>query len=285
LPGEVTLATHNAAEGGSPMSSSAAARRGAPIITVAQLDKLYKTHEGDTIEALRNVSFDISDGEFITVVGPSGCGKSTLLKILAGILRRTAGDVRLRGKAIDGPSREVGVVFQAPVLLPWRNVLQNVMLPVELQKRDRVAFETRARDYLKLVGLQGFEQKYPGELSGGMQQRVGICRALVHDPAFLLMDEPFGALDAMTRETMNLELLRIWDESRKTVLLVTHSIPEAVFLADRVIVMSPRPGRISEIIAVDLPRPRRLSMINSQHFGDYVEQIRRHFQSQGGLDA
>jgi len=176
------------------------------------------------------------------------------------------------------------VVFQAPVLLPWRNVLQNVMLPVELQKRDYAEYERRARGYIKLVGLQGFENKYPGELSGGMQQRVGICRALVHDPAFLLMDEPFGALDAMTREQMNMELLRIWDESRKTVLLVTHSIPEAVFLADRVIVMSPRPGRISEIIKVDLPRPRSLSLINSAPFGRYVEAIRRHFNSQG-LDS
>jgi NitT/TauT family transport system ATP-binding protein len=254
------------------------------VVSVSQLDKLYPTLEGPQVEALRNVSFDIADGEFITVVGPSGCGKSTLLKILAGILRRTAGDVRLRGKSIDGPSREVGVVFQAPVLLPWRNVLQNVMLPVELQKRDYAEFERRARDYITLVGLQGFENKYPGELSGGMQQRVGICRALVHDPAFLLMDEPFGALDAMTRELMNLELLRIWGESRKTVLLVTHSIPEAVFLADRIIVMSPRPGRITEIIKVDLPRPRGLSLINSAEFGRYVEGIRRHFNSQG-LDS
>jgi NitT/TauT family transport system ATP-binding protein len=257
----------------------------ATIISVTALDKIYKTVEGADIEALKNVGFEIRDGEFITVVGPSGCGKSTLLKILAGILRRTSGDVRLRGKPVDGPSREVGVVFQSPVLLPWRTVLQNVMLPIELQGRDRAAYETRATDYLRLVGLQGFERKYPNELSGGMQQRVGICRALVHDPAFLLMDEPFGALDAMTRETMNLELLRIWDASKKTVLLVTHSIPEAVFLADRVIVMSPRPGRISEIIAVDLPRPRQLSIINSARFGTYVEAIRRHFQAQGGLDA
>jgi NitT/TauT family transport system ATP-binding protein len=257
----------------------------ATVVAVSHLDKIYKTLEGADIEALKNVSFEIGEGEFVTVVGPSGCGKTTLLKILAGILRRTSGDVRLRGRGVDGPSRDVGVVFQAPVLLPWRTVLQNVMLPIELQQRDRAVFERRARDYIKLVGLQGFEQKYPNELSGGMQQRVGICRALVHDPTFLLMDEPFGALDAMTRETMNVELLRIWHESRKTVLLVTHSIPEAVFLADRIIVMSPRPGRISEIIKVDLPRPRQLAMINSAHFGGYVEAIRRHFQAQGGLDG
>ena len=255
------------------------------LVRVSALNKIYRTLEGIDIEALKNVSFDVADGEFITVVGPSGCGKSTLLKILAGILRRTSGDVRLRDTPINGPSRDVGVVFQAPVLLPWRTVLQNVMLPVEIQGRDRVHFEARARDYIKLVGLAGFERKYPNELSGGMQQRVGISRALVHEPAFLLMDEPFGALDAMTRESMNLELLRIWQESKKTVLLVTHSIPEAVFLADRVIVMSPRPGRISEILPIDLPRPRELEVINSAPFGRYVAAIRRHFQSQGALDG
>ncbi len=258
---------------------------GPGLISVVALNKIYRTREGNDIEALTGASFEIDEGEFITVVGPSGCGKSTLLKILAGILRRTSGEVRLRGKPVDGPSREVGVVFQAPVLLPWRTVLQNVMLPIEIQRRDRERYRVRARDYLKLVGLEGFEGKYPGELSGGMQQRVGISRALVHEPALLLMDEPFGALDAMTRETMNIELLRIWKESRKTVLLVTHSIPEAVFLADRVIVMTPRPGRISEIISIDLPRPRALELINSAPFGHYVAAIRRHFQSVSALDA
>jgi NitT/TauT family transport system ATP-binding protein len=255
------------------------------LISVSGLSKIYRTREGRDIEALTGAGFEIGEGELVTVVGPSGCGKSTLLKILAGILRRTAGEVRLRGRPVDGPSRDVGVVFQAPVLLPWRTVLQNVMLPVEIQGRDRERYEIRARHYLRLVGLDGFEGKYPNELSGGMQQRVGISRALVHEPALLLMDEPFGALDAMTREAMNLELLRIWQESRKTVLLVTHSIPEAVFLADRVIVMTPRPGRISEIITVDLPRPRRLEIINSERFGRYVAAIRRHFQSLAALDA
>ncbi len=255
------------------------------IIRVAGLNKTYRTREGRDIEALRDVSITIDEGELITVVGPSGCGKSTLLKILAGILRRTSGSVSIGDRKVDGPSRDVGVVFQAPVLLPWRNVLQNVMVPVEIQKLDRPRFEQRARDYLKLVGLEGFEQKYPNELSGGMQQRVGISRALVHDPTFLLMDEPFGALDAMTREYMNLELLRIWSESKKTVLLVTHSIPEAAFLADRVIVMSPRPGRIAEILRIELPRPRTLEMINSERFGQYVSAIRRHFSSLGALDA
>lgn len=254
------------------------------LIQVAALNKIYHTREGDTIEALKNINFQVADGEFVTIVGPSGCGKSTLLKILTGTLRRTSGTVTLRNQSVDGPSRDIGVVFQAPVLLPWRTVLENVLLPVELQRRDRAHYEKRAHYYLDLVGLKGFEGKYPNELSGGMQQRVSISRSLVHDPAMLLMDEPFGALDAMTREHMNIELLRIWSESGKTVLLVTHSIPEAVFLADRVIVMSPRPGRIAEIIPVDLPRPRRLEMINSSEFGAYVSAIRRHFSSHGALD-
>ena len=255
------------------------------LIDVAGLNKVYRTREGANIHALSDVNFAVGEGEFVTVVGPSGCGKSTLLKILAGTLRRTSGAVRMRGQPIDGPSRDVGVVFQAPVLLPWRTVLENVMLPIEIQKRDRALYEVQASKYLKLVGLEAFEGKYPNELSGGMQQRVGISRALVHDPAMLLMDEPFGALDAMTRETMNLELLRIWNESKKTVLLVTHSIPEAVYLADRVIVMSPRPGRITEIMRVDLPRPRPLEIINSEAFGRHVVALRRHFQSLGALDA
>ena len=256
-----------------------------PLVRIGALEKIYATREGTDVHALSDINLDIRPGEFVTVVGPSGCGKSTLLKILAGILHRTSGVVTLSGESIDGPSRDVGVVFQAPVLLPWRNILQNVMVPVEIQGRDRTAYEARARAYLDLVGLSGFETKYPSELSGGMQQRVGICRALVHDPSFLLMDEPFGALDAMTRETMNQELLRIWAESKKTVLLVTHSIPEAVYLADRVVVMTPRPGRIAETIDVDMPRPRRLEMFNTPEFGAYVSRIRRHFQASGGFDA
>ena len=258
----------------------------APALIVGRgVDKTYATQAGDDVVALSNVSFDVAQGEFVTVVGPSGCGKSTLLKILAGILRRSSGELSLGGRTIDGPSRDVGVVFQAPVLLPWRTVLENVLLPIDIQRQRRADHAERAQALIRMVGLAGCENKYPGELSGGMQQRVGITRALVHDPSLLLMDEPFGALDAMTREAMNLELLRIWGESRKTVMLVTHSIPEAVFLADRVIVMSPRPGRISEIIEVDLPRPRDLAIINSAPFGAYVARIRRHFQSLGALDA
>ncbi len=268
------------------LPAEAPALSGLPaLITARALNKVYRTQTGEDVVALRDVGFEMRAGEFVTVVGPSGCGKSTLLKILAGILARSSGSVTLAGRPIEGPSRDVGVVFQAPVLLPWRNVLQNVMLPIDIQKRPRAEAEARARALLRLVGLSGFETKYPGELSGGMQQRVGITRALVHDPALLLMDEPFGALDAMTREQMNLELLRIWTESRKTVMLVTHSIPEAIFLADRVIVMSPRPGRITDILDVDLPRPRDLAMINSARFGEHVARIRAHFQSLGALDA
>jgi NitT/TauT family transport system ATP-binding protein len=274
-------------------SSSAAAastrpvatRRDGSLMRIAGLEKTYATKDGQAIIALKDVNLEIGEGEFISVVGPSGCGKTTLLKILAGILQRSSGDVTMRGRSLSGPSRELGVVFQAPVLLPWRTVLQNVLVPVEVQKRDRARFEARALALLAMVGLRGFESKYPSELSGGMQQRVGICRALVHDPSFLLMDEPFGALDAMTRETMNEELQRIWTESHKTVLLVTHSIPEAVYLADRVVVMTPRPGRIVDVIPVDLPRPRTLAMHNTPEFGRFAARIRAHFNSVGSLDA
>jgi NitT/TauT family transport system ATP-binding protein len=254
------------------------------VIAISGLSKLYATREGTAVEALKDVNLSVAEGEFVTVVGPSGCGKSTLLKILAGTLRRSSGSVMARGKSLDGPDRDVGVVLQAPVLLPWRTILQNVMVPIEIQRLNAGVYKARALALLKLVGLEGFENKYPAELSGGMQQRVGISRGLVHDPAFLLMDEPFGALDAMTRESMNLELLRIWKESGKTIILVTHSIPEAVFLGDRVAVMSPRPGRITEILTIDIPRPRRLEMINSEKFGAYVSAVRKHFLSIG-LDS
>ena len=255
------------------------------LVRIAGLEKIYQTKDGNDIHALHDINLDVRVAEFVSIVGPSGCGKTTLLKILAGILKRSAGDVVMLGRSLSGPSRELGVVFQAPVLLPWRTVLQNVMVPVEVQKRDRVEFEARARQLIAMVGLSGFENRYPSELSGGMQQRVGICRALVHDPSFLLMDEPFGALDAMTRESMNEELQRIWSESRKTILLVTHSIPEAVYLADRVVVMTPRPGRIVDIIPVDLPRPRLLEMQTTAEFGRFVAGIRRHFTSAGAQNT
>jgi NitT/TauT family transport system ATP-binding protein len=256
-----------------------------PVIQARRLNKSYSARDGRTVVALQDVDFEIGKGELVTVVGPSGCGKSTLLKIIAGILPGGSGELDLLGQPVRGPSRNIGVVFQAPVLLPWRNALENVLLPIDVQRRGRDAHRQRALDLLQMVGLQGFEGKYPTELSGGMQQRVGIARALVHNPDLLLMDEPFGALDAMTREQMNLELLRIWAESGKTIMLVTHSIPEAVFLADRVIVMSPRPGRIAEVIAVDLPRARTLAVMATPAFGALTEAIRRHFGAQGELDA
>ena len=248
------------------------------------LSKAYATRDGN-VAALERITFGIGEGEFVAVVGPSGCGKSTLLKILAGLLPPSQGEAILRGTSIAGPRRDIGVVFQSPVLLPWRTVLDNVLLPVDVQGLDRERPLTLAMDLLKLVGLQGFEQRYPWELSGGMQQRVSITRALIHDPALLLMDEPFGALDAMTREHMNLELQRIWLEKRKTVLFITHSIPEAVFLGDRVLVMTPRPGRIMDNRKVDLPRPRSLDLMNTSGFGEHVRHIRAQFSLKGGLDG
>ena len=195
------------------------------MIVVSSLEKTYATRGRTQVHALAGISVEIGAGEFITIVGQSGCGKTTLLKILAGLLQRSAGSVTLRGQPVDEPSRDIGIVFQDPVLLPWRTVFDNVMLPVEVLRLDRKTSANRAMDLLGLVGLTGFEDKYPHELSGGMRQRVAIARALVHDPSLLLMDEPFGALDAMTREFMNLELLRIWKESGKTIVFITHSIP------------------------------------------------------------
>ena len=256
----------------------------APLIVVSDLEKTYTTKGRALVKALGGISVEVGNGEFVTIVGQSGCGKTTLLKILAGLLARSAGTVTLRGEPVNGPRRDIGIVFQDPVLLPWRTVLDNVMLPIEVLHLDRAQFRARAMQLIHLVGLETFEDKYPHELSGGMRQRVALARALVHDPSLLLMDEPFGALDAMTREFMNLELLRIWQEAKKTVVFITHSIPEAVFLADRVIVMSARPGRITEIVKVDLPRPRDLDMMASDDFGVYTRKIRHLFDAKGWLD-
>lgn len=255
-----------------------------PVIRVQHLSKLYQTQKGDEIEALSDITFDIAEGEFVTCVGPSGCGKTTLLKILAGLLPKDRGDVLLRGTPIQGPRKDIGVVFQTSVLLPWRTVLENTMLPVEVQGLDKAIYRERARELIRLAGLEGFGDKYPFELSGGMQQRNSIIRALIHDPAILLMDEPFGALDAMTREQMNLELQRIWRESRKTVFFITHSISESVFLGDRVIVLSPRPGRIVDIVDVHIPRPRQLDTMATPEFGRCVNHIRHRLDLKGGID-
>ena len=242
-------------------------------IAVHDLSKSYATRDGGVV-ALDRTTFNIDEGEFVAVVGPSGCGKSTLLKILAGILPASSGDARLRGTLIDGPRRDIGVVFQSPVLFPWRTVLDNVLLPVDVQRLDRTRFARVGLDLLNLVGLRGFDHRYPWELSGGMQQRVAITRALVHDPAMLLMDEPFGALDEMTRERLNMELLRIWEASGSTVVFVTHSIAEAVFLSTRVVVMSARPGKVRGIVDVTLPQPRTGETREDGRFFELVTAVR-----------
>jgi NitT/TauT family transport system ATP-binding protein len=244
------------------------------VIEVRNLTKTYASQDGPT-QALANVSFSVADAEFVTIVGHSGCGKSTLLRIIAGLLPPSAGVVMVRGRQVSAPLPDVGMVFQRPVLLKWRTILANVMLPVEMLHLPRRQSTERALDLLKLAGLMDFRHHYPAQLSGGMQQRAAICRALVHDPSLLLMDEPFGALDLMTREEMNVELLRIWSERRKTTLLVTHSISEAVFLADRVIVMTPRPGMVADIMTVKLPRPRLPETKLDPGFGEYVQTIGR----------
>jgi NitT/TauT family transport system ATP-binding protein len=256
------------------MSTSSLPREAAPLINLTGVSKTFATASGDQVRALENTHLAVEPGEFITVVGASGCGKTTLLRLIAGLERCTSGTISVNGTRQLGPSEQVGIVFQDPTLLPWRNVMQNVLLPVQVLKLDARVYGGRAKTLLDTVGLKDFENKFPHELSGGMRQRVAIARALVHDPAMLLMDEPFGALDALTRDQMNLELLDIWSATQKTVMLITHSITESVFLADRVIVMSPRPGRVVEEIAIDLPRPRNLEMINSEMFGRHVRRIR-----------
>jgi NitT/TauT family transport system ATP-binding protein len=256
------------------MQKSLASGNAVPAVALTGVYKTFATASGELVRALANANLTIHAGEFIAVVGASGCGKTTLLRLIAGLERCSSGSIAINGAPQTGPSEQVGIVFQDPTLLPWRTVLQNVLLPVEVLKLDTRKYGERARVLLETVGLKDFKNKYPHELSGGMRQRVAIARALVHDPAMLLMDEPFGALDALTRDQMNLELLDIWSATKKTVLLITHSITESIFLADRVIVMSPRPGRVVEEIAIELPRPRTLEMINKEEFGKYVRSIR-----------
>ena len=239
------------------------------FINLDSVGMVYGTASG-RVEAVREISFGVGQGEFVALVGPSGCGKSTLLRIVAGLRLATSGQITVGGRVVTQPVPEVGMVFQAPVLLKWRQVVDNVLLPAQLAGRDPAAYYGRATELLRLVGLGEFAAKLPRELSGGMQQRAALCRALLLDPPLLLMDEPFGALDAMTRDEMSLELLRVWGEGsreRKTILFVTHSIPEAVFLADRVVVMSPRPGRVARIFQVELPRPRTVETRASAAFG------------------
>ncbi|MBM3130935.1 MAG: ABC transporter ATP-binding protein [Chloroflexi bacterium] len=252
-----------------------------PFIRFQNVNKVYQTKNG-SVQAVLDATFDIAQSEFVAIVGPSGCGKTTILKMLAGLIPHTSGAITIGGQRVEKPQTDVGIVFQDSILLDWRDVLSNVMLQIDIRKMDRATFQSVAMDLLEKTGLEGFERKKPYELSGGMKQRVSICRALVHDPPLLLMDEPFGALDALTREQISMDIQHLWMEKRKTALHITHSIPEAVLLADRVIVMSPRPGRIVEIMEIDLPRPRRLDKLPPR-FNDYAGHIRDLFKSAGVL--
>lgn len=242
-------------------------------IHIEGLAKTYPS-KGGRVTALAQVDLTIRQNEFIALVGPSGCGKSTLLKLIGGLIRPSRGVVLHDGVALTRPPGDVGIVFQQAVLLEWRSVLDNVLLPAEILGIDRTNARARAKYLLNLVGLAEFERHFPRELSGGMQQRVSICRALIHNPSILLMDEPFASLDAMTREELTFELLRIWDADKKTVIFVTHNIIEAILLADRVVVMSPRPGRIAKVVDIALPRPRAISMEFSPQLKSYSDQIR-----------
>ena len=254
------------------------------LIRIDHLRKVFGDGTPNELLALDDVSCSIQEGDFVSIVGPSGCGKSTLLRILAGLLDYSDGSVTLDGAPVQGTRRDIGVVFQNPVLLPWRTILDNVLLPAEVLGLDMNAARVRARGLLAMVRLEGFENRLPSQLSGGMQQRASIARALLHDPRILLMDEPFGALDAMTREQMNLELQRIWTESRKTIVLITHSIPEAVFLGDVVLVMTARPGALRRVVPIDLPRPRTMALTATPEFGERAQEIRAFFNHAGSFD-
>ncbi|KAA0968555.1 ABC transporter ATP-binding protein [Aureimonas fodinaquatilis] len=232
-------------------------------------------------QALDRIDLDIPQGQFLSVLGPSGCGKSTLMRAVAGLVPPTTGTIKIAGDQVVKPHPDVGIVFQRSTLLPWRSVVGNITLQLEMRGKSVDAYRSRLNELIELTGLAGFEEALPHQLSGGMQQRVALCRALIHDPKILLMDEPFGALDAMTRETMNLELQRVWLESRKTVMFITHSISEAVFLSDRIVVMSQRPGRVAMTIDVDLPRPRNYTMVGDPVFIEATTQIRKCFDAAG----
>ena len=257
------------------------ARAASGFIEIESLNKTFVGQDGEPIVALEGVDLHVRRGEFVTIVGPSGCGKSTLLSVVAGLLEATGGEVRIGGTAVTEPYTDLGFVFQSDLLLDWRTVAGNVLLSCVMRGLDESAYVSRAHELLGSVGLEGFEGKRPFELSGGMRQRVALCRALLLDPPMLLMDEPFGALDALTREQMQVDLQTIWQRSQKTVLFVTHSISEAVFLSDRVIVMTPRPGAIRAILDVELDRPRDLNIHDTPGFIKIVHEIRLMFQEMG----
>ncbi|MDG6995552.1 MAG: ABC transporter ATP-binding protein [Nitrososphaerota archaeon] len=247
---------------------------GENIIEIQGLSKVYATRNQKKVVAFRDVSLDIKRHEFVSLLGPSGCGKTTVLNVIAGLIPSTTGSVKLEGKEVKQPMRDVGFVFQQPTLLQWRNVMDNVLFPIEMLHRNRRDYEKRALQLLELVGIEEFRSHFPYQLSGGMQQRAAICRALIHDPSILLMDEPFAALDALTREFMNNELQDLWMNERKTVILVSHSIPETVYLSDRVVIMSERPGTIVGIEKIDMPRPRSADMRDSEEFTVHSRRLR-----------
>ncbi|WP_432288987.1 ABC transporter ATP-binding protein (plasmid) [Aminobacter sp. BA135] len=264
---------------------SATTQMGAAV-DISRLSKIYKTREDDDVLALDKIDLKIEPGSFVAVVGPSGCGKSTLLSLLAGLTPASTGSIAIDGDGVSRPHPKTGVVFQSDLLLYWRTVLDNILLPIEIKKLDVAEYRARAEELLAQVGLEGFGNKYPSELSGGMRQRVAICRALIQEPGLLLMDEPFGALDALTREQMIMDLQSMWLRLRNTVLFITHGIDEAVFLADRVLVMSPRPGRVDLDLKIDLPRPRQWSKTHEdKDYHAYVRQIRAIFEAKGILVA
>jgi NitT/TauT family transport system ATP-binding protein len=244
------------------------------LMLVAEHLQMTFASANSHLEALAEADFEVTANEFVCVIGPSGCGKSTLLRILAGLVQPTSGRVLLGGELLTQPQRRIGFVFQRPNLMPWRSVLQNVMLPLEIAGQPAAEAERRACAFVELVGLGDFAHTLPRDLSGGMRQRVALARALVYDPDVLLLDEPFGALDALTRERMNWELLRIWQGRRKTVIMVTHSIQEAIFLSDRVLVMSPRPGRIECEVDIDLERPRKMEDLYTPRFLSLTRTLR-----------
>lgn len=255
-------------------------------VSVENVTKIYQTASGP-LKAIEESSFNIEPGEFVSVLGPSGCGKTTFLMVISGLIPCTTGQVRIGDQVVDRPYTDLGFVFQRDILMDWRTVFSNVMLPVEIKKLKPVEkYQERAHELLEMAGLSGFEKSLPSELSGGMRQRVSICRALVSDPPILLMDEPFGALDALTREQMNDDLLKIWSKSRSMVLFITHNISEAVYLSDRIIVMSKRPGRILEILDLsDLPRPRNIATKEQPAFNKHINRIRHIFVNQGILSG
>ena len=267
-----------------PADMGSTLRTAHPFIEVDQVSKVYRARTG-SVTALEEVSFGVNEGEFIAILGPSGCGKSTLMMIIAGLLEASSGRVRLGETTITRPYTNLGIVFQNHVLLEWRTALENVLFQAEMRHLPRAEYEPQARELMARVSLDGFEDKYPHELSGGMRQRVAICRALLHNPPLLLMDEPFGALDALTREQLRIDLEKLWLNSRKTVLFITHSVHEAVQLADRVIVMTPRPGRIYQVLPVEMARPRYEGAAASDTFARLTKEINNIFLKQGVLRA